>query len=168
MHGEDGGEGDELFLPARKPMRQPMFEALQPEPPQGFERAVTRLVRPVAQIERPEGHVFEHCGTEKLILGVLEHQPHLAAQGPEILFRPQGLAMKEHSARLRRRQPHDQPEERRLAAPVGTVQPDPLIRVQGKAHVLEDPPPARIGEREALQRKNGFSHGTTPYTSPQP
>ena len=145
-------------------MRQPVFEPGQPEPLQRGRRTIPGFVLSAAKIQRPKGHVFQHRGTEKLILGVLEDQAHLAAQFPKVLFRFQRTPVKEDTAFLRCRQPHDQPEKRRLAASVRTVQADLPVRVQGKIHIPEDLPSSGICERNMLQRENGLSHGETPDT----
>ena len=112
LHHKDRSQRDQFLLAPGQAVRQPVFEPGQPEPLQRGRRTIPGFVLSAAKIQRPKGHVFQHRGTEKLILGVLEDQAHLAAQFPKVLFRFQRTPVKEDTAFLRCRQPHDQPEQR--------------------------------------------------------
>ena len=74
-------------------VREALLETGQAQTPQCGPGLFRGFRRRKAQIERPEGHILQDRGEKELILGMLEHKAHLAAQGMEVLFIMQGLSV---------------------------------------------------------------------------
>lgn len=79
VHGQHRGQGDELFLPVREPVTDPVLERLNPQERKGFPDHPPGLVRAFTQVQRAEGHVLEDGGAEELVIGILEKIAHLPA-----------------------------------------------------------------------------------------
>ena len=75
-----------------------------------------------AHIPRPEGDVLIHRFPEELILRVLEHQPHLEAEGADLrLIGPDILSVDQHPPRRRAEQAVEMLDQGRLT---GSGMPD--------------------------------------------
>ena len=108
-------------------MREALLETGQAQTPQCGPGLFRGFRRRKAQIERPEGHILQDRGEKELILGMLEHKAHLAAQGMEVLFIIiPGLSVEAYQPLAGTHQPGDAAEQGRFAAAVGPVKTRPL------------------------------------------
>jgi len=76
------------------------------------------------EVQGAERHILNHLREEKLILGVLKHVPHGAAEAPEFRFGLHRLPLKTDVPGLRREEPRDELQERRLPAAVRSIETD--------------------------------------------
>lgn len=79
-------EARDTSFTAREVVRKAVFKARKAQVAQGFYGAFPCLVGGKTEVQGAKGHVFQHGGKEQLILGVLQHKAHLAAQAVKILF----------------------------------------------------------------------------------
>ena len=166
-HGQDRGQGHELFFAAGQAVGQAALESGQAELFQGPHGPLPRLVHGQAQIQRPEGHVIKHRGIEELVFGVLQDQTHFTAQGSKFLFPAQRLPVKKHPPLLRSHQSGDDMKEGGLAAAVGAVESGLLTGDKGEAHVVQDSPARGVGEGDIFESEDwGFRHEASPGKDP--
>ena len=122
LRGERAGERDPLPLPARELRRSPVREPLEPHVAEELAHAIgdARLRR--AAHAEAEGDVLEdrHVLEERV---VLEDQPHVARGGGGA--RHVG-PVEAHRSRIRRLEPGEDAQERRLAATRGPEQREQL------------------------------------------
>ena len=77
LHGQDRGQGDQLFFAPGKLIGHPVFKAGQAQTFHSFPGDLNRLGRSFPLVQRAEGHILENRGTEELIVGMLKEQTHL-------------------------------------------------------------------------------------------
>lgn len=160
LHGKDGGQSDEFFLPAGKTMDGAVAEMGEVEHGERCFGAVAGFFSGLAEIERAEGHIFDDCGREKLIIGVLKEQTHGLSYRSEMLFSGNMTAFEKYLTRRRSEQAHGDVEECGLACAVGADQSKPVpvakFEIETSEHMPVGP---RISVMDIPEFDNGWRGG---------
>ena len=87
-HGDDSGDGHPLLLSAGEQMGGVLPVLVHPHLLQGLVHPAANLLGGDAQILRGEGHILLHHVCHNLIVRVLKHHAHGAADGNQVLLLP--------------------------------------------------------------------------------
>jgi hypothetical protein len=139
LAGEDAGETDAAFFAAGEVMGEAVIEACQANLGEAFRDACGDFGRVEAELLGSEGDVFEDGGAEELIVGVLEEEADLAADGIEVVA-DGGLAEDADGAVLGgffREQAVEMEQQGGLAGAVGADEADALVLGDGEADAAE-------------------------------
>ena len=97
-HGDDARNGDALLLTAREKMGCVAGEGVHAHGGESFIHAAANVGRGDAQILEAEGHILLHHVGDDLVVGVLEHHAHGAANGDDLLLIQRVHSRHEHPA----------------------------------------------------------------------
>ena len=106
LHGDDPGDGHPALLSAGE-LKGGLFQLVLRQAHQGrrFPDPAVDLVPVQAHVAGTVGNVLVHRFLKQLVLRVLEHQPHLEADVPDLLrLRPDVLPMEQDLPRRRPQQ----------------------------------------------------------------
>ena len=130
----------------------------QPEAHQQSLGPLQRLLPWHTVVTRAKGNVLEKRGHEQLVVRVLKHQPHPAADLAQVGFL-HGRAVGQHLARLRLLEPDEKVQQRRFARAVGSQKRHPLPAMQGEGHALQHGLAPRVAETELADLQHRLAHG---------
>ena len=122
VHGEDGGQCNQAFLPAREAVGDPVGVPGQAQCRQDLLGIGAGLGGGAAQVERAEGHVFQHGGAEQLVVRVLEQETDPGADVVKVGLGPARLTEGADLARAGAGQADQQMQQGGLAGAVGSDQ----------------------------------------------
>jgi len=169
LHGQDGGQGNQLLFAPGKLIGDPFLKALKSEPGDGVASNPDGFRRSLSLVQRTEGHILDNGRTEELVVGILKQQAHLLPDLDEVLLFGNFLPEDHNFSRLGAQQTHDQVQESGLAAAVGTNEADVLARQELIVEILKNREGcSRIAEGNVFEFDQGFTHPSLTVTPGNP
>ena len=138
VHRKHRAQGHQALLAGGQAMGDPIGETREPEQVQDPLRVRPSLIRAAPQVEGTEGEVFEHRGTEQLVVRVLEQEADPGAHLEEVRLRPSRPAECQDLTPIRDPQSHQEMQQGGLAGPVGSDQGHPLPAPQAQVDPRQD------------------------------